>query len=51
MIEITKDRKSDCYTITKTTRVEGIDFHSQLSLSPEEMVELQKEIGKCNYPK
>lgn len=40
MIDIKKDEKSDNYIITQTKKIEGMDFHNQLTLTEEEMAEL-----------
>lgn len=40
MIDIKKDKKSDCFIITQTVRIEGIDFHNQMNLRPEELDKL-----------
>lgn len=53
MIEIHKDGKSDCYVITQTKNIKGIDFHSQLSLTEEEMFQLAEYLtdseGRIDY--
>lgn len=40
MIEIEKSNKGDTFTITQTKRIVGIDFHKQMSLTPDEMSRL-----------
>lgn len=37
MIDIQKDSKSDNYIVTKTTKIEGDDYHQQMTLTEEEM--------------
>lgn len=37
MIDITKDKKGEGFTFTKTQNILGIDFHKQLNISPDEM--------------
>lgn len=37
MIDIKKDEKSDNFIITQTTRIQGDDFHKQMTLTKEEM--------------
>lgn len=47
MIEITKDKKGECYIITQTKNIEGIDFHYQITLSKDELRQLSFELD--NY--
>lgn len=53
MIEIHKDGKNGCYVITQAKNIEGIDFHSQLSLTEEEMFQLAECLtdseGRIDY--
>lgn len=40
MIDLTKDKKGEGFTLTKTQNILGINFHKQLNISPDEMNDL-----------